>query len=250
MNNKYQSWYNQITENAKSRLPDGYTETHHILPKSMGGADSPENTVELTAREHFVCHWLLTKMTEGDDHYKMLNALRIMRAESPRHQRYKTKITARVYANLKEEYAQLQSERVSGENNPMYGKPWTEEQKLAHSRKIKGRKQPPEEKERQLAAQVGRTRAPFSDEWRANLSKSRQGEKNHRYGVEVSEETRKKISEKAKLRRYTAETNEQRRQTLLSKNLKREKLLCPHCQQLISVNTYPRWHGDNCKHRK
>ena len=27
------------------------------------------------------------------------------------------------------------------------------------------------------------------------------------------------------------------------------KQLCPHCNQMIAVNTYPRWHGDNCKHK-
>ena len=247
MDNKYQTWYNQITENAKTRTLDGYTETHHVLPRSMGGDDSADNRVELTAREHFVCHWLLTKMTEGDDHYKMLNALRIMRAESPRHQRYNTKITARVYANLKEEYAGLQSKRVSGENNPMYGKTWTEEQKLAHSKKVTGRKQTPEEKVRQLAAQVGRTRAPFSDEWRANLSKAKRGENNNRYGVTLSDETKAKISAAMTGRKQSPELIAKRAAAVTGS--KREKQLCPHCQQLISVNTYPRWHGDNCKHR-
>lgn len=250
MKTKYERWYQAITENAKTRITDSYTETHHIIPKSMGGDDSVENRVALTAREHFICHWLLTKMTEGDDHYKMLNALRIMRAESPKHQRYKTKITARVYANLKEEYAQLQSERVRGENNPMYGKSWTEEQKLAHSKKIKGRKQTPEEKERQLAAQVGRTRDPFDDKWIENLSKAKRGELNPMHGRQHSEEAKLKMSKAASERTQPTEVREQIRQTLLSKNLKREKLLCPHCNKLIAVNTYPRWHGDNCKLRK
>ena len=31
---------------------------------------------------------------------------------------------------------------------------------------------------------------------------------------------------------------------------KREKKLCPHCDRLIAVNTYPRFHGEKCKQRK
>ena len=59
---KYTKWYAQITERARNRILDTYTETHHIIPRSLGGTDDINNLVELTAREHFICHWLLTKM--------------------------------------------------------------------------------------------------------------------------------------------------------------------------------------------
>jgi hypothetical protein len=39
-----------------------YFERHHILPKSMGGDNSKHNLVLLTAREHFLSHWLLWKI--------------------------------------------------------------------------------------------------------------------------------------------------------------------------------------------
>ena len=243
--NKYNKWYTDITARAKTRLVTGYTESHHIIPRSLGGTDDEDNVVKLTAREHFVCHWLLVKMTTGDEHWKMLNALRIMRAENPKHQRYRTKITARVYANLKEEYSVLQSEQRKGGGNGMYGRNHTEEAKRRISKANKGRKQSYEEKEKQKAAMTGRTRGPFNDEWRTNLSKSRQGEKNHRFGVEVSEETRQKISDKAKLRKNSLESNAKRSVALLGG--KREKLLCPHCEQSVAVNGYARWHGDRCK---
>ena len=95
--NKYNQWYSNITERAKNRKLGGYTESHHKHPRSLGGSDEPTNLVKLTAREHFICHWLLVKMTTGQDHHKMLNALRMMRAEKQGQQRYNTKITARVY---------------------------------------------------------------------------------------------------------------------------------------------------------
>lgn len=39
-----------------------YYENHHILPKCLGGTNDKENLVLLTAKEHLVAHWLLTKI--------------------------------------------------------------------------------------------------------------------------------------------------------------------------------------------
>ena len=41
----------------------------------MGGANTPENKVALTAREHFIVHLLLVKMTTGKAHYQMKAAV-------------------------------------------------------------------------------------------------------------------------------------------------------------------------------
>jgi len=77
IHNKYTNWYNSIISNANARIcsPATYTERHHIIPKSLGGDNSPENLVKLTAREHFICHLLLTKMTTGRMRHKMSKAL-------------------------------------------------------------------------------------------------------------------------------------------------------------------------------
>ena len=91
--NKYTTWYNQITSAAQNRETEEYTEIHHILPLSLGGSDEANNLTKLTAREHFICHWLLIKMTEGDDRGKMLYALQGMKAENKFQNRYHTKIT-------------------------------------------------------------------------------------------------------------------------------------------------------------
>lgn len=55
----YQRVYDQIIDRAKSRKLEGYREKHHIIPKCLGGTNKKQNLVELTAREHFVCHQLL-----------------------------------------------------------------------------------------------------------------------------------------------------------------------------------------------
>ena len=215
--NKYTRWYNQITERARSRITEDYTETHHIQPRSLGGTDDEYNLVELTAREHFICHWLLTKMTTGDARNKMLSAFFLMRGNNAYQNRY---INSRAYEILREEYAQYISKMNTG------------------------RVQPPEEKAKQIAAITGRKRKPFTLEWREKMSQAHRGEKNHRYGVKVSEGTKQKQREKATGRKQSAETIRKKADAIRGRA--KPKLLCPHCSRMIAVNTYPRWHGTNC----
>lgn len=250
--NKYTKWYNQITDRARNRIIDDYTESHHIIPESLGGLDTPENLVDLTAREHFICHWLLVKMTTGEDHWKMVNALRMMRAEKSGQKRYKTKITARVYESLKKEYSILQSEKKRGENNPMYGDKFfrsekgKQRQREAILGENNGAKQE-EARQKITNSKKGKKRAPFSEEWRANMAVKKKGENNPRFGVEVLESTRQKIGDKIRGRKQTPE--EKARRAEANRGKVKPKILCPHCQKMIAVNTFPRWHGANCSHR-
>ena len=61
LENKYQEWYNSLISNAKNRSIEGYTEKHHIIPKSMGGSNNSDNLVKLTAREHFMVRLILQR---------------------------------------------------------------------------------------------------------------------------------------------------------------------------------------------
>lgn len=81
LNNKYSRTYHAITDAAKHRELTGYAERHHVVPKSMGGTE----VVKLTAREHFICHCLLVKMTEGSNQMKMALAVTMMKCSSPDH---------------------------------------------------------------------------------------------------------------------------------------------------------------------
>lgn len=76
----YQRVYDQIVQRAKtnSRVRSGevYYESHHILPKCMGGTDEEDNLVLLTAREHFICHWLLVRLYPNN--YKLMHAFWMM----------------------------------------------------------------------------------------------------------------------------------------------------------------------------
>ena len=56
-------FYNRYTKFIKVMqqriLVSEYNETHHILPKCLGGDDSSENLILLSPREHYIAHMLL-----------------------------------------------------------------------------------------------------------------------------------------------------------------------------------------------
>lgn len=69
--------YNQLIERAKiagRRKRNGvYYEQHHIIPRCLHGSNEKCNLVLLTAREHFLAHWLLTKIHKND--FRLMYAL-------------------------------------------------------------------------------------------------------------------------------------------------------------------------------
>ena len=163
----------------------------------------------------------------------MLNALRMMRAENSNQKRYNTKITARVYENLKVEYSKLQSNIKSGKNNPMYGDKFhrSDNGKLRQANGIRGDKngaKQPNARKKISESKLGKKRQPFSEEWKQKMSESKKGKNNNRYGVKLSDETKAKISAKAKGR-------------------KAKRVICEHCNKDIAINIYKQFHGDNCK---
>jgi len=185
--NKYTKLYYKITSNAKQRITEGYTEHHHIIPESMGGTTTAENMVHLTAREHFICHWLLVKMTEGKDRSDMLYALNGMRAENKHQKRYNTKITARVYEKYRIEFAENHSKRMKGRPAWNKGVPQTDDHK---------------EKNRQAALQ----RAPKSEETIAKWKESRAGyvaskETKQKQSIALKGKPKGPMSEEEKLKR-------------------------------------------------
>jgi hypothetical protein len=118
--NKYYVWYMNIVNTAKNRKPlDSNCEKHHIIPKSLGGDNSKENLVNLSFKEHVLCHHLLTKFTEGSDHCKMLNAYSFFLGKNKYNNR--PNLTLR-QAALARKFNSLAKQ---GENNPMFGvSPW------------------------------------------------------------------------------------------------------------------------------
>lgn len=65
-NMNYEKIYNQLIkrsrEENRQKTKDNYYEEHHIIPKCIGGTNEKFNLVLFTAREHFVAHWILTRI--------------------------------------------------------------------------------------------------------------------------------------------------------------------------------------------
>jgi hypothetical protein len=175
LKNKYTRIYGQIIIRAESRMLTGYKEKHHIIPQSLSGTNDKSNLVELTAREHFICHWLLTKMTTGDDRAKMVYALRMMSVTNDQQQRYTTQITARVYETYRKEHA-------ANHSRIMTGKPaWNKGKKL-------------EGIELERSRERTKNRKPQSVETRASVIERLI---KRRTGTHQSDETKAKISASA-----------------------------------------------------
>jgi hypothetical protein len=142
----YKAIYYKIIENAKKETENGnrllgYFEKHHIQPKSLGGTNSKENLVRLTAREHFICHWLLVKMYDKGtvERNKMLCALWRMQGQTTKEKhRY---INSRAYEALRIEFANMISSRTSinqsGEKNSQFGTSWYTNRNTGESKKFR-----------------------------------------------------------------------------------------------------------------
>lgn len=127
----YEKVYNQIITRARSESREKgkgqYYEAHHIIPKSRGGQgkcrdwETHPNIVLLTAREHFVSHWLLCRIHPEDK--KLAHAFWFMCKQDSATQKRELVISSRTYAeavsNLKftEEHISKISRAMLGNTN-------------------------------------------------------------------------------------------------------------------------------------
>lgn len=121
LDNKYTRWYFQIVTAAKNRSASiNYSERHHIIPKSLGGGNTRDNLVDLTAREHFVCHLLLRKTFSDKPAIQKMKyaAWQIMNCKN-KHTGLRYAPSSRIYEVLKIDVASANSERLTGKTLPL-----------------------------------------------------------------------------------------------------------------------------------
>ena len=230
INNKYTKIYYQIIEMASQSDYTGiYTEKHHIIPRALGGNNNAENLIVLTARQHFICHRLLPKMTQGISKRKMTFALNQMLCSNKYQKRV---VTSAVYAHIKEEF-----NKINHFNNPEWQR----------NNAIKNKGKTATEEARQNMRKG----------WEARRKK---GLGNPGIGRKHSEETRKKISENRKGKcagkensfygkTHTDEMKEhfKTRPQNINPPWKNKKKKCPHCARELDPGNYAQYHGDKCK---
>lgn len=135
------------------------------------------------------------------------------------------------------------------------------------------RKLPQSTREKLSKARSAFTGWRHSSETLARMSEAHSGERNAMFGRKASEETRKKLSEERKSRKYppefgaaisarqtgelnsmfgrpvSQETREKVSAALKGKPRPQRTVTCPHCGKSGGMNAMTRHHFDNCKQR-
>ncbi len=239
-NDFYKEYMDIISKNKKTHIDTGYYEKHHIIPKSLGGTNKKDNIVYLSAKDHFRCHKLLVNFTSGTDNQKMWSALWRMMNKQSYSQKRDYDFTSEEYETARINHSIAHSIRMSGKNNPFYGKKHTEETKKSMS-----------------ASKKGKTYEEiFGEEFAKDMREKRKNESHNRV---FSEETKEKIRnqklgkkrdpELMKMIGEARKGSKQSLETLEKKRIARElnKKTCEHCGKIVVMTNYKRWHGDNCK---
>jgi len=212
----YQNIYNLLVKKAQNRMETvGYTEKHHIIPRTLGGSDDASNIVVFTGREHFIAHLLLAKIHGGS----MWHAAHMM----SNMKRY----TNRKYENVRKEHVKRVSIRQTGKIVSLDTRKKISENKERSakiSQSLKGRPKSEEHKEAYKQARLAGGGWIVSEEHKSSVSKKMKGSGNPMWGKTHNEEAKLKIIEANK-----------------------QKIVCPHCGKTGGIAIMKRWHFDNCK---
>lgn len=136
-----QIYGNFIADRALRGAPEGYSEKHHIVPRSLGGSDGAGNLIRLSARDHYFAHCCLAKIHGGE----MWAALHLMAHTQKAQHGAAPFLRGRMFAVSRERAAAVRSEHMSVawllgdfKRNRKYG-PATAETKAKLSAARKGR---------------------------------------------------------------------------------------------------------------
>ena len=262
--NKYKKYYYAIVDNAKQREISGYVEKHHIIPRSLGGNNKVDNIVSLTAREHYICHLLLVRITLGIDKIKMQYAVGKFIQTAPGQDR---KFTSWQYKKIRESISSARScqtqstetrQKISESNKGRIA--WNKGKTgIIHSDES-NRKRSATLSGKTLEDKVGIDRAL---QIKKNISESKIGKpsgmlgKTHpRKGTsglwKMSEESKKNISNAKKGKQFNEEHLQNLKFANIQNGLKRrgqkQKIIsCAHCGKIGGAAGINSYHNNNCK---
>lgn len=228
----YNKIYRQIIERAKNRKLEGYSENHHIVPRSLGGSNDKDNIVKLTAREHFLAHWLLFRAYPYDEkityaffmmsnRFKSFSSIAYQEARIAFSKVHSGRNVTQETKNKLSDYAKTRT----GNKNSFYGKEHSKETKQKMSESAK---------RRNISEETEKLR-------REKISKSGKGIKRSEDFVRYMSESRK--GENNPYIKYLKENGVEHHM----KGKTYEKAECPHCKRMISVSIINVKHMNNCK---
>lgn len=219
----YKKVYDQIIQRAqkdsRAKSKNQYYENHHITPRCMEGGDDNLNLALLTAREHYLAHWLLCRM--HPQHIGLAYAFW-------RLSNHLVKPTARSYEEAKERFVAVHRTRVisletrakiskskkgcvgfasnehivkliksgeatrykKGQEGPRKGAILSKETITKRTLSRSGYKTTEETKHKISEATKGKKKGPWSDERRQNASEAKRGKpKTDVYVCNICEKT-------------------------------------------------------------
>lgn len=204
--------YTQFIDSLRGQSVSGYAEVHHVVPRSLGGSDGADNLIRLTARQHYVAHWMLARAMGGSAaraFFMMSNLGKYGQVNST------------TYAMARQEYATQVSQQLKGKPSQC---PFSDETKQKMREAKLGRKLTPEHIEKVRQTRIGKKMPP---EFGKKISEAKRGVATRGFGWSHSLETRARVSES---------------------NRNRIFLVCPHCQKSVKDHGgAKRWHFDRCK---
>lgn len=243
----YEKLYEALISNRRVLgKPSGYTETHHIVPKSFGGSDDPTNLIALTAREHFIAHRVLAKIYPNTG---MVHAVYKMACSNRAFNRYR--VTNRVYEKLRVAHAyRASTDEVAKQKKSLAAKGKKQHpdhiKARTESRKKNGPWHSEETKLKMSLANTGKEGYWKDKPIPQELVEKRKKTMKERGGWVWTEERRQAASKRllGKPSKKPPVTDEYKQQLREEKS---KKITCPHCGKEGTVLIMPRWHFDNCK---
>lgn len=117
----YQRIHDAIINRARTRMLQGYYERHHVIPRCLDATS--KETVNLTAREHFIVHKLLCEIYP--DNKKLIYAYWLLsnKMQSGNQQRLYN-VGSREYQRLKESIRDIKSNYMKGNSYRKGTIPW------------------------------------------------------------------------------------------------------------------------------
>lgn len=242
----YSRIYGQFIASRKAIEPtlSCYTEKHHILPRCMGGDNSVDNLVRLTAGDHFFAHLLLAKIHGGKMWYA-LNALVEGEKIGDRGQdRAFMRRARRWYEQTKQSFAAEHSRRMkgayTGSDHPMFGRPCPPVALDKLNARIAAGWNPMNSEESRNKCRQAMLGREITPEWRAKISATKTGQKmsaearaaisaGHK-GKKIDRQTVEKIAAANRGKKRTPEQVAAMRKRLTGRKLSPEHVakLLPH----------------------
>lgn len=224
----YQTVYNSIIHNAKNmsrfKTDTTYYEKHHIVPRCLMGSDEESNLVLLTAKEHFICHKLLTKIHPQNNSIRHAYWM-MCNVTSSNQKRYK--VPSSSYERAKNDIRNIRAEIWKDRTkNPNYINP-----KLGEKNGMYG------------VHRFG-VDNPFFGKSHTDDTKNKMRNTKKEYYKHNTSKTKDTIWINNGLtdKRHPSSVNIPE-----GYNKGRMKFTCPHCSLLVGGANAKRYHFDNCK---